>query len=493
MKKIAIIGAGIGGLTLANRLQAEGFQVTLFEKNKMVGGHAYPLKKNGYTFDLGPSLITAPNIIRRIFEAAGKSMDDYIQLTPLDPFYRIYFHDGSFIDYSGNAESMKQQMGQFHPADAASYDRFMKYAAQLHKKVIEEGLGSRPFYWRTLFQFAPKALQLRVPVPSYYVVKSFFKDPRNVFTFSFNTLFIGGSPFYSPAVYLMIPYLEKEGGVWYTQGGLYSLIQAFEKLFLDLGGEIKTSTEVTEIVVRERKAVGVTANGDFYPADAVVSNAHFAHTYLDLIKPEHRRKWTDGKVKRMAYSMSAFILYLGLKKKYPQLRHHTLIIAKRYRGLIRDIFNRKILADDFSMYCHTPTRTDASMAPEGKESMYILIPVPNLLANIDWDQQAGPFSEKVLKFLEEDFGLTDLRKNIEVLELFTPKDFSQHCNNYLGSAWGLEPRVTQTAVLRPRNRSEDVEGLYLVGASTHPGAGVPGVMLTSEATRYAMLADLGST
>jgi phytoene desaturase len=488
-KKIVIVGSGIGGLSLAIRLQAKGFQVTVLEKNDRVGGHAYQLKLNGYTFDLGPSLITIPDLIRDIFTTAGKKLEDYLELIPLNPYYRIYFHDGTYIDYSGDTAKMKEQLGRFHPKDAESYDKFIEYTGKIYDQVINKGLGKQPFTWWKLMQFAPKAIRLKVPLPAYQAVKGYFKDFRSRFTFSFNPLFIGGSPFRASAVYLMIPYLEKMGGVWYTRGGLYSLIQALEKVLLEIGGEIKTNAEVTEIVVKNGRAVGAVANGQFYEADAVASNAHFAHTYRDLIKPEHRKKWRDRKVNNMAYSMSAFMLYLGLKQRYPKLLHHTLIIAERYKELIKDIFDRKILADDFSMYCHAPTRTDDSMAPKGGESLVILVPVPNLAGKIDWNQMTQPFAEKILNFMEHDFGLKDFRANIEVMKLFNPNDYAKHCNDYLGSSWGLEPRLTQTASLRPRNRSEDIERFYLVGASTHPGAGIPGVMLTAEATEYAMLED----
>ena len=489
MKKIIIIGSGIGGLSLAIRLQAKGFQVTVLEKNANVGGHAYQLKLDGYTFDLGPSLITIPELIRKIFETTGKKLEDYLELIPLNPYYRIYFHDRTYIDYSGDTEKMKEQLGKFNPKDAENYDRFINYTGKIYDQVINKGLGSQPFGWKRLMQFAPKAMQLKVPLPAYNAVKGYFKDFRSRFTFSFNPLFIGGSPFRASAVYLMIPYLEKTGGVWYTKGGMYSLIRALEKVFLEIGGEVKTDSEVTEIVVKNGKAIGVVANNKNYEADAVVSNAHFAHTYRDLIKPEHRKKWSDRKVNNMAYSMSAFMLYLGLKKRYPRLLHHTLIITERYKELIKDIFDRKILADDFSMYSHAPTRTDDSMAPTGGESLVILVPVPSLAGKINWNEMTQPFGDKIINFMEHDFGLQDFRANINVMKMFNPNDYARHCNDYLGSAWGLEPRLTQTASLRPRNRSEDIDRFYLVGASTHPGAGIPGVMLTAEATEYAILED----
>ncbi len=493
MKRIVIVGSGFGGLAAAIRLQAKGFNVTILEKNEKVGGHAYRIKKDGYTFDMGPSLITAPDILDGVFQAAGRKLQDYLDLIYLDPFYRIYYHDGSILDYNGNSEQMKTQMATFDPKDAENYDRFIEHTRKLYSCVIEDGLGSQPFDLPTLIEFMPKALQLKGLLPAYQVVKKYFHDPRNRFAFSFHPLFIGGSPFKSPAVYLMIPYLEKHGGVWFTKGGMYSVVEALEQLFLEIGGKIYTNAEVSEIKIRDRKAIGAVANGQFFEADAVVSNAHFAHTFMDLIKPEHQSSFSTANTKRMAYSMSCFLMYMGVKKQYPQLLHHTLILSERYKELVKDIFDRKILPDDFSMYLHVPSRTDPGMAPPGCESMYVLIPVPNLAGNINWQEMATPYAEKVLRFLEENFGLNGLRENLEVLELFTPEDFKTQRNNYLGSAWGVEPKLTQTASFRPSNRCKGISRLYLVGASTHPGAGVPGVLLTAEATEKAILADFSGS
>ncbi|MEJ2052908.1 MAG: phytoene desaturase family protein [Calditrichaceae bacterium] len=448
MKKIIVIGSGFGGLSAAIRLQAKGFEVTILEKNAKAGGHAYQLKKKGYTFDMGPSLITAPDIIRSIFESAGKKLEDYLDLIYLDPFYRIYFHDKSMIDYGPDANKMKMQMSQFNLEDAANYDKFMSYVYQVYKVVIEDGMGSKPFMdFRKLIKFTPKALTLKAMNSGYSVVKKYFKDERNRFMFSFHPLFIGGNPFRSPAVYLMIPYLEKAGGVWFTKGGMFSLVKALQKLFKDIGGTIETKAEVTKIEVENGRTSGVWTGEKFHEADVVVSNAHFAHTYKDLIDETHRKKWKDRKVDNLHYSMSCFLMYIGSKKQYPQLLHHTLILSERYKELVTDIFDRKILPDDFSMYLHAPTRTDPDMAPKGGESMYVLIPTPNLAGHINWEEMKKPYAEKVLKFLEEDFGLGGLRENIEVLELFTPEDFRKQRNNYLGSAWGVEPRLTQTATL----------------------------------------------
>jgi phytoene desaturase len=464
MKKVAIIGSGFGGLALAIRLLGHGYKVTIFEKQEKVGGHAFQLKKDGYTFDMGPSLITATDIIDDVFKSVGEKREDYLEYIPLDPYYRIYFHDNTFIDYNGDSDAMKRQLAKFNKDDAKSYDKFMEYSSRLYKIVISDRMGSQPFLSMTDFlKAAPKILSTKSMLSCYTNIKFFFKDFRSRFIFSFHPLFIGGSPFNSPSLYLMIPYLEKVGGVWFTKGGMYSLIEALEKVFKKHGGIIKTSTEVTKIVVEDHKATGVKTN--------------------------QGEEWKKQNVNKMKYSMSCYLAYIGTKKQYPELKHHTLILSERYKELIDDIFENKILADDFSMYLHVPTKTDASMAPEGCESMYVLIPVPNLLGNVDWKVQKEVFTKKILNFLEYDFGMKDLQKNINFLEVFTPMDFLSERNNYLGSAWGVQPTLFQSANFRPHNRSEDVENLYLVGASTHPGAGVPGVLLTAETTEKLIVKD----
>ncbi len=488
-KSAVVIGSGFGGLSLAVRLQARGIQVKLLEKREMVGGRAYQLKKDGYTFDMGPSLITAPPIIESIFQAAGKKLSDYLELLPLDPYYRIYYHDKTFLDYSGDSEKMKAEMRKFNVKDADRYDAFMEKLKPIYEAVITDQLGARPFDTiRSMLAFVPRAIKLEAYRPVHNYVQRYFQDFRHRFMFSFHPLFIGGNPFSAPSVYLMIPYLERELGVWFTKGGMYSLVKALEKVFLELGGEVHTSCEVQKIRVEQGRAVGVEANDTFFPADLVVSNADFGHTYSKLIASEDRKKWTDKKVAKTSYTMSCFLLYLGVRKQYPSLKHHTLILSERYRELIRDIFKNKILPDDFSMYLHVPTRTDAEMAPEGCESMYVLIPVANNTSGLDWDAIKDGFTDKVLRFLEE-WGLEGLREHLDVCEVFTPNDFQHTLNSHYGNAFGVEPKLSQTAYLRPHNKSEDVEGLYMVGAGTHPGAGVPGVMLSAEATEFCIVRD----
>jgi phytoene desaturase len=486
-----VIGSGFGGLALAIRLQAAGLQVTLLEKRERIGGRAYQLRDRGYVFDMGPSLITAPFILDSVFQAAGRRLAEEVELLPLDPFYRIYFHDRTHIDYVGDPERMKAQMRAFHPGDAERFDAFMEKVSPIYDAVIGDRLGSRSFGdLGTMLRFIPRMIRMEAYRPVAGLVNRYFQDFRHRFLYSFHPLFVGGNPFHTPGVYLMIPYLEREGGVWFSRGGMYSVVEAMGRAFTELGGLILTEHEVTRIGVRDRRVVHVEAGARTFAADIVASNGDVAHTYGDLVDPSHRRKWTDRKLGRLEHSMSCFLLYLGVRRRYPELEHHTLILTERYRELLDDIFRRKVLPEDFSMYLHVPTRTDPSMAPEGCESMYVLVPVANLLGEVDWDREAGPFAERILEFLEE-WGLTDLRANLEVLHVMDPRDFRTELNATQGSAFSIVPRFTQTAWFRPHNRSEDVEGLYLVGAGTHPGAGVPGVLLSAETTYGCIAEDLG--
>ncbi len=440
---------------------------------------------------MGPSLITAPHILDSVFQAAGRRLQDYVELVPLDPYYRVYFHDGTHLDYLGDPERMKEQMRAFDARDADRFDAFMEAVRPIFDTVIGDRLGSKPFdTLRTMVGFLPRMARLNAYLPVTTFVNRFFRDFRHRFLYSFHPLFVGGNPFFTPAIYLMIPFLEREGGVWFSRGGMYSVVEAMGRLFTEMGGVIRTGAEVSRIRVEGGRAVGVEVGRDHHPADLVVSNADVGHTYKHLVHPEHRRRWTDRKVDRTDYSMSCFLLYMGTKRRYPQLQHHTLILAERYKELLKDIFDRKILPEDFSMYLHVPTRTDPGMAPEGGESMYVLIPVANNQSGIDWEAGKEAFADKVITFLEE-WGMEGLRENLEVLHLFTPNDFATQLNAFHGNAFAIEPKFTQTAWFRPQNRSEDVEGLYLVGAGTHPGAGVPGVFLSAEATYGVIARDLG--
>jgi phytoene desaturase len=489
-KQALIIGAGFGGLCIGVRLLAKGFKVTILEKASTPGGHASLYQEKGYTFDMGPSIITEPEIIDDVFKTAGRSLHDYIKLYPVEPFYRVYFHDSSFIDYTGNEDKMVEQIGQFNRGDAKRYKYFLRYSKVLYDTVITKGLGSKPFTSLIdLVKFAPFAITTLALLPAYFITSLFFKDFRTRFLFSFHALFIGGNPFTSPAIFLMLPFLEKAKGVWFAKGGMYSLVKALEKLYLEMGGIITYNAEVTSINIVNKRVESLSVGKTKYPCDLVVSNAHFAHTYKDLIDKTQRSKWSDSKITSMDYSMSCILLYLGVKKNYSKLLHHTLVISKDYKGLTDKLFKRKILPAKYSMYIHVPSKSDIDLAPVGSSSMYVLIPVPNLKSGINWSEQIKPFTKEILDFLENEFGLEKLNENIVVLKTFTPADFEKERNNYLGAPWSLQPTLTQIASFRPGNKSEEFENLYLVGASTHPGGGVPGVILSAAATESLILKD----
>jgi phytoene desaturase len=440
---------------------------------------------------MGPSLITAPAIIDRIFRRGGSRLEEALDLVPLDPFYRVYFGDDSHIDYSGDAERMRAEMARFSERDAAQYDAFMDAARPIYETVIEDGLGRRPFdRLKTLAGFLPRALKLGAHRSTAGFAAQYFEDFRHRFLFSFHPLFIGGNPFRAPAVYSMIPYLEKEQGVWYAPGGMYSLVEALESLFRRQGGEVVTGAEVTSIEVENGRARAVRTARKRWEADLVVSNADAVHTYEHLIGGVGRSRLGRVRMRHLEHSMSCFLLYLGVRRQFEKLRHHTIVLADRYEGLLTDIFDRKVLPEDFSMYLHAPTRTDPSMAPPGGESLYVLVPVPNLAGETDWERHAPAFEEEVIDRLES-WGLTGLRANLEVRRRFSPIDFQESYNAVRGHAFGIEPKLSQTAYFRPANRSRSIDGLYLVGADTHPGAGVPGVMLSAESTEHAIREDLG--
>ena len=483
MSDVIVIGSGFAGLATAIRLQAAGHQVQIVERRERVGGRAYQLKDRGYTFDMGPSLITAPDLIEDVFAAAGRRVEDYVTLVPLDPFYRIYFDDGRSFDYNGDQAQMEEQIRTFNPADVEGYRRFMAATKAIYERAFAQ-LAHQPFLKRGDFlKILPELVKLKAIRSVYDYVASHIADPHLRMVFSFHPLFLGGNPFRASSIYAIIPYLERLGGVHFALGGMYALVEGFARLFEELGGQVTTGAEVVEIEVREGRATGVRlADGRRFAADVVVSNADVAATYQNLIAPEWRRRWTDARLGRMRYSMSCFLLYLGLDRHYEQLRHHTILIGDRYQGLIGDIFGGR-LAEDFSIYLHAPTMTDPTMAPPGHESVYLLVPVPHLgCADVDWERDGDAFRDRIVRYLEHDFGLEGFEASITVEHRFTPLDFERELGAYLGTGWQIEPTLFQSAYFRPHNRSEDVKGLYIAGAGTHPGAGVPGVLLSAEIT-----------
>lgn len=485
MAKIIVIGSGFGGLGAACRLAAKGHEVTLFEKRDKLGGRAYVYEINGFKFDGGPTIVTAPFMFDDIFEAAGRKREDYFQLVKCDPFYRIYDHNKRKFDYNDNHEFILSEIDKVNPSDKVGYEKFLHTTKAIFQKGFVE-LADVPFlkFW-DMIKVAPDLIKMQSYLSVYAYVSQFVKDPFLRQVFSFHPLLVGGNPFDTPSIYAMIHYLEREWGIWYALGGTASMIDGMARLFEELGGKIHVNAEVDEIIVDDntRKVTGIRLNdGSVHNADAVVSNADVAYTYRSMIDKRHRRKYTDQKVENMRYSMSLFVYYFGTDRLYrdttPEIAHHNIILGPRYKDLLDDIFHHKTLAKDFSLYLHMPTLTDPNMAPEGCESFYVLSPVPNLKDGTNWEEMAPRYRDAIVKFLEENY-LPDLSKHIVAEHYIDPLHFQNTLNSFQGAAFSLEPVLTQSAWFRPHNRSEEFDNLYFVGAGTHPGAGLPGVLSSS--------------
>lgn len=483
-EKVILIGSGFGGLGAAARLAARGYEVDVFEKLDKPGGRAYVFERDGFTFDAGPTVITAPFMFDEIFAAAGRRREDYVEFKMLDPFYRIFNHEGRPFDYNGDGEFIAEQIARWNAADVAGYERFMDSTQAIFQKGFVE-LADKPFlHMGDMLRVAPDLLRLKSHKPVYDYVAQFIENEFLRRCFSFHPLLIGGNPFDASSIYAMIHYLEREWGVHYAMGGTGALVAALAQLIEELGGRLHTNSEVTEIVVENGRAKGVRlADGTVHWADHLISNADVAWTYLNLLPARARGlRNSDARWKKLTrYSMSLVVIYFGTKKLYRdegRLAHHNIILGERYEGLLADIFKRKVLPDDFSLYLHMPTMTDPSTAPEGHEAFYVLSPVPHLGADVDWAQAARPYRDAIMQFLEDNY-LPGLQDNIVTETMVDPRYFQNRLNSYLGAGFSVEPILTQSAWFRPHNRSEDVENLYFVGAGTHPGAGLPGVLSSS--------------
>ena len=474
-----VIGSGFGGLAAAVRLGARGYRVTVLERLGQPGGRARVHRQDGFTFDAGPTIVTAPFLFEELWRLCGREMSQDIALVPMLPFYRIRFEDGQSFAYSGDRAAMRAEVARFSPEDVPGYERFMAHSEAVCRVGFEE-LGHVPFgSLGAMLRIAPDLLRLSGHRSVYDVVARFIRDERLRTIFSFHPLLIGGNPFRASGIYCLIAHLERRWGVHFAMGGTGRLVEGLAGLIRGQGGTIRCGADVARIRVEGGTATGVTlSGGETIPADIVVSNADSAFTYGTLLGGTTRR-WSARRLKRSASSMGLFVWYFGTRRKYPEVDHHTILMGPRYRGLLRDIFERKALAEDFSLYLHRPTATDPLLAPPGHDAFYVLAPVPNLAGGQDWAQLAEPFRAKIARALEASVmpGLSDALVTSRVT---TPQDFADDFLSFRGSGFGLEPVLTQSAWFRPHNRSEDVANLYLVGAGTHPGAGLPGVLSSAR-------------
>ncbi len=476
-----IIGSGFGGLASAVRLAARGYDVTVLEKLDGPGGRAYVHRRDGHTFDAGPTIITVPFLFEELWALAGRRLADDVQMQKLDPFYRIRFPDGDHFDYSGEPDRMRAEVRRISPTDAAGYESFMAEADHCYRLGFE-ALGAKAFDTvGDLIAASPAIVRMRGWRSLHDMVAGHLKHPKLRIAMSLQSLLIGGNPFSVTCIYSLINALERQYGVHWAMGGTSELVRGLVSLLEGLGGRIRHGAEVRRIEVEQGRATGVTlAGGERIAGDIVVSNADTAWTYRNLVEPQHRRHWSDRRIERGRYSMSLFVWYFGTDCTYPDVPHHMMLLGPRYEELLKDIFKRHRLAPDFSLYLHRPTATDPSMAPAGRDTFYVLAPVPHLQSGTDWATQSEPYRQSIAEALERTV-LPGLRQHLTTSFVTTPQDFQDRLLSFRGAAFGLEPLLTQSAWFRPHNRSEDVERLYMVGASTHPGAGIPGVLMSAKA------------
>jgi phytoene desaturase len=475
-----VIGSGFGGLAAAVRLGARGYRVTVLERLEQPGGRASVFRQDGFTFDAGPTIITAPFLFEDLWALCGRNFADDVDLRSIDPFYRIVFDDGATFDCSADEAAMRAEILRHAPDDLAGYEKFLRYSEEIYRIGFEQ-LGHVPFSsMGDMARLAPSLLRLGGQRSVHGAVSRFVKNEKLRFALSFHPLFVGGSPFSTTAIYCLISYLERRWGVHFAMGGTGSLVQGLVKLIEGQGSALRLNTNVTQILAKHGAACGVRLeSGETIAADIVVSNADAAWTYSKLLSETKRKRWTDRKLAKSRYSMSLVVWYFGTRKRYADVPHHTILLGPRYKGLISDIFDRKHLADDFSLYLHRPTATDPSLAPEGCDAFYVLSPVPHLDSGTDWKTAAEPYRKAIAARLAERL-MPGFEDEIVTSKLFTPEDFRDRLQSWKGAAFGLEPVLTQSAWFRPHNRSEELRNLFLVGAGTHPGAGVPGVLSSAR-------------
>ncbi len=481
-KKIAIIGSGVAGLASAVRLQSQGFQVDIYEKENTIGGKMNQISEKGFKFDTGPTIVMMPDLYKEVFESAGRNADDYIPMKKLDPIYSVFYPDGKRVKVSTDLVSLTHYLEGISEKDSSGYLRYMSETYDRYL-IAKDHFIDRTFRKPTDF-YNPKtlmnALRLKTFDSAYHSISKYIEDDKLKKLLSFQTLYIGISPYNGPSIYNIIPLIEMIYGVWFIKGGMYSLVEGMEKLFKELGGKIHTSSRVDEIIIEDKKALGIRVEGKDIKSDIVLCNADFPYAMKNLIIDEvNRKKYSDGKVDKMDYSCSCLMFYLGIDHKLDQLDLHNILFSDDFDGNIDDIFEGR-LPEDASMYLYRPTKLDPSLAPEGQEVLYVLIPIPNLThKNIVWDEETiSSYREKVFKKIETLPEMDNFKERIVYEKIYTPKDFESKFNAYNGATFGLAPTLMQSNYFRPQNKFKQIKNLYFTGSSVHPGAGVP-IVLTS--------------
>jgi phytoene desaturase len=476
-----VIGSGFGGIAAALRLKAKGHEVTLIEKHQDLGGRARVFRKNGFIFDGGPTVITAPYLINELFELFKKDPKDYIELSPLKIWYQFIFEDKSKFNYSGNENEMKAQIEELNKEDVRGYEKLVDFT----KKIFDKGFTEladvpfdKPF---VMMQQLPALLKLKSYKSVYSLVSSYIKNEKLRRMLSMHPLLVGGNPFTTTSIYGLILYLEKKWGIHYSMGGTGNIIKGFEKLMNKVGIKIIKGNEVKKIILNNNKITGVLLNDNSnLDADNIICNADPPAVYEKLLDGKGNNSLLfSWKKKRMEYSMGLFVYYFGTKKIYENIEHHTIKFGNKYKEHLDDIFNKKKLNNDISYYLHRPSATDKSMAPKGNDCFYVLVPVPNNQSGINWKIEGEKMKKLIIDKMEKDL-MPNLKENIVEDFYLTPDYFEEDLNTKYGSGFSIQPKFTQSAYFRFHNKSEIYDGLYFVGAGTHPGAGVPGVLSSAK-------------
>ena len=475
-----VVGAGFGGIAAALRLRAKGYRVTLIDRCQQLGGRAQVFEREGFRHDAGPTVITAPFLFEELFALFGERFADHVQLVPLTPWYRFCFADGDHFNYGGTLDETLLEIGRISATDREGYLRLLEHS----KRIFDVGftqLSDKPFNrLRTMLRVIPSLIRLRCDRTVWGLVKTFLKNDKLRQAFSIQPLLVGGNPFDTTSIYGLIHYLERAHGVFFAMGGTGAITRALGALLERRGVDVRLGTTVSRIRVQAGVATAVElGGGGMVPADLVVSNADAAHLYTSMVPKTHQAWSSRLKLVAASYSMGLFVLYFGTRKTYPEVAHHTIWLGERYRELLDEIFNKKTLSQDFSLYLHRPTATDESFAPAGCESFYVLCPVPNLQADIDWAVEGPRLRDRIVAALDRTI-LPGLANTITAEFSMTPKDFKHDYLSVNGSGFSVAPLFRQSAWFRFHNRAEGIRNLYLVGAGTHPGAGLPGVLCSAK-------------
>ena len=487
-KHAVVIGSGFGGMAAALRARKLGFEVTLIERLEQLGGRARTFKRDGHTFDAGPTVITAPFLFEELFELFDRQLPEYAEILPVSPWYRYEFSDGSRMDYGGTVEDTVNEIERLSPRDVEGYKRLLAHS----KRIFDVGFGQLahvPFnrLWFMLKQ-VPALVRLGCYRTVWQFTKRYLKDERLRRAFSIQPLLVGGNPFNTTSIYSLIHYLERRWGVHFPRGGTGALVAAMGRLMQEVGVNVRLNQEVQKICIEDGQVTGVQfANGDSVAADLVICNGDPAQIYRSLVPRVDRKRWTDRRIDALKYSMGLYVLYFGTTCQYQDVEHHTIVFGEQYQELLQRIFAGEPAGDDLSLYLHRPTATDPALAPDGKDTFYVLAPVPNLQHH-DWLAARDQVRERVIDILEERV-LPNLRQHMDVCFDLDPTQFDADYGSRWGAGFSIAPIFTQSAYFRFHNRSEDIKNLYLVGAGTHPGAGVPGVLSSAKVVEHLLKED----